>query len=183
MQASNGKLYGTTQNGGRASGTGFGVLFEYNITTSTFLKLQTFNNSTSGPGYYPSGGLVESNAGKFLICMRTGGPNAYAGVITEYTISTNNVVEKSYFNRFKNGAAPQGKVIKATNGKYYGLTNVGGSGDAGVIFEFDNTLDTILNVKDFSASYEGNSPTNSLIHASNGKLYGVTSKGGKLQVL
>lgn len=50
-QTSNGKLYGATPIGGASN---LGVLFEYNLTTSTFTKKLDFNGSN---GSYPSGGL------------------------------------------------------------------------------------------------------------------------------
>jgi uncharacterized repeat protein (TIGR03803 family) len=177
IQASNGKLYGTTQYGGYSSGLGKGTLFEYDITLDTLKKLRAFGSTNLG--YYPSGSLLEDSPGKFLINMRTGGPNSYSGTISEYTIATNYFVSKQYFDRLKTGAAPQGNLVKAVStGKYYGVCNYGGTGDFGVLFEYDKTVDTLIKKKDFSPSPNGKKPSQNLLKASNGKLYGVTSGGG-----
>lgn len=180
IQASNGKLYGTTKFGGGASGTGGGTLFEYNPTTDSLKKMISLSSSPSGAGYYPMGGLVESAPGVYLITMSFGGTNSRSGVVSEYTIATNTLVEKDYFDQFKTGKSPHGNLVKSSiTNKYYGICGGGGIGDNGVIFEFDNTLDTIIKKKDLSPSVNGKNPNCDLILASNGKLYGTTKAGGK----
>ncbi len=69
--------------------------------------------------------------------------------------------------------------LKATNGKFYGLTNNGGDEDEGVLFEYDpaNGSYTVLHSFDYDAT--GGNPFGSLIE-SGGKLYGMTSGGGAL---
>lgn len=69
------------------------------------------------------------------------------------------------------------EFIQASNGKLYGMTGYGGLFDMGVIFEYDmfsNTYSTKFLFSDTLGYY----PFGSLVQASNGKLYGLTNKGG-----
>jgi len=56
MQATNGKLYGMTTNGGAND---LGVLFEYDITTDTYTEILDFDRTN---GSQPYGSLIELNA-------------------------------------------------------------------------------------------------------------------------
>jgi uncharacterized repeat protein (TIGR03803 family) len=174
----NGGLYGLTNYGTYStSGTGKGLLFRYDISSDTITRLRAFGSRV--PGYYPSGELVPSTAGKFLILMRTGGIHSYAGAIAEYTVATNGIVNVGSFDRSLNGTSPQGNLKKSSvNGKYYGVAGYGGAGDFGTIFEFDHAIDTIINKHSFSPSDNGKKPTGTLVKAPNGKLYGITQAGG-----
>jgi uncharacterized repeat protein (TIGR03803 family) len=78
-----------------------------------------------------------------------------------------------------NGAHPNGSLIQATNGKLYGMTSEGGSINAGVIFSFDPSSYTYTKLKNFDGTNGGN-PYGSLMQARNGKLYGMTRKGGSI---
>ena len=61
--------------------------------------------------------------------------------------------------------------------KLYGMTRDGGSTDHGVIFSFDPATSTYTKLQDFDYT-NGGDPYGSLIQASDGKLYGMTSGGG-----
>src|SRR4051794_13855020 len=60
IQASDGKLYGMTPNGGSS---GFGVIFSFDPSTSTYAKLKDFNY-TNGDGVSPQGSLIQASDGK-----------------------------------------------------------------------------------------------------------------------
>jgi uncharacterized repeat protein (TIGR03803 family) len=62
----NGKLYGMTREGGTNSA---GVLYEYNLATSTYTVVHHFAFDT---GYFPEGGLIEVG-GKLYGVTRYGG--------------------------------------------------------------------------------------------------------------
>ena len=57
------------------------------------------------------------------------------------------------------------------------MTSSGGANSAGVIFQFDSVSNTCVTKYDFDGIH-GSSPYGSLLQASNGKMYGVTSGGG-----
>lgn len=78
---------------------------------------------------------------------RDGGVNN-RGVIYEY-----NIALESYTKKFdltlENGNTPTGKLIDVGNNKFMGLTNLGGSNNDGVIFEFDIQTNTYTKKFDF----------------------------------
>jgi len=176
VQLPNGKLYGNSQYGGQ-SGLGKGVLFEYDITKDTLVRKNVY--ASTSIGYYPAGDLLETTGGKYLMIMRTGGPNDFSGTIAEYNSGTNTVINKVNFDRVSLGAAPDGNLVKfSSNGKYYGICGYGGVGDNGVIFEYDYATNALTKKIDLSPYSMGNTPSKSLVLAANGKLYGTTENGG-----
>ena len=72
------------------------------------------------------------------------------------------------------GKSPAGDLLKATDGKFYGMTTAGGNSDSGVLFEYDINTDGYVILHHFVAS---SYPKGSLIEY-NGRLYGMTTGGG-----
>jgi uncharacterized repeat protein (TIGR03803 family) len=68
--------------------------------------------------------------------------------------------------------------MQASDGKLYGTTSGGGSGGNGVIFPFDFLGSTYTKVKNIASNETGSNVSGSLMQASDGKLYGMTSRGG-----
>ncbi|MBL4592745.1 MAG: T9SS type A sorting domain-containing protein [Flavobacteriales bacterium] len=174
MQASNGKLYGLTPEGGALYQ---GVLFEYNLVTSTYtMKYDFYGNG--GQGDLPFGSLIEASNGKLYGTTTTGGNFPVHGVLFEYDITTNGYTVKVNFDGTMLGSQPFCTLVQANNGKLYGTTYSGGANNDGVIFEYDLVLDTLINKFDFNNSISGRQPWEGLTLASNGKLYGLTRFGG-----
>jgi len=171
MLASNGKLYGMTSVGGEFD---VGVLFEFDPTSNTYTKKVDFDASK---GRYPRGALIEIANGK-LYGMTTGSEILDGDVLFEYDLTLNSYSKKVDFDGASLGAYPQGSLIRANNGKLYGLTRKGGAADKGVIFEFDPETDQYTKILDFNGEDFGSSPNGSLMQASNGKLYGMAQQGG-----
>jgi uncharacterized repeat protein (TIGR03803 family) len=169
IQASNGKLYGMTSQGGANYG---GVLFEYDAATNVYTKKFDFSYAN---GASPNGSLIQASNGKLYGMTSSGGIN-FRGVLFEYDLGTNVYTKKFEFSG-ADGAFPYGSLIKASNGKLYGMTSEGGSNNVGVLFEYDLGIDVYTKKFDFSSA-DGRSPFGSLIQASNGKLYGMTFAGG-----
>lgn len=172
--ASNNKLYGMTSEGGTS---GYGVVFEYDPATSTFIKKTEFDNLTVG--FNPYDGLLETSNGKFFGLCRDGGSNGNgSGTLFEYDLSTNVITHKLTFSG-SNGETPEGGLVKAPNGKLYGTTRYGGAHGKGVLFEYDIATNTYTKKFDFGASASAPAePAASLAVSSNGKLYGGTLFGG-----
>ena len=173
MQASNGKLYGVTNKGGLNDN---GVLYEYDSTTEVFSKLFDFSSDTFGSG--PTV-LVEIN-NDVLYGTCWGGGDFNGGTIFQYTISTSTMIKKFDFNRLVTGSFHKFSLMKASNGKLYGVTGSGTgefSGRGGVLFEYDVLTETYSVKQSFNIEM-GDDSSSPLLEASNGYLYGLTYYGG-----
>jgi uncharacterized repeat protein (TIGR03803 family) len=83
LQANNGVLYGVTLYGGA---NGDGVIFKYNINTTTYGDLYDFNGAQ---GAVPFGSLIQGSD-NLLYGMTTQGGTNGTGVIYNYDINTDN---------------------------------------------------------------------------------------------
>ncbi|MCC6371474.1 MAG: hypothetical protein IT236_10760, partial [Bacteroidia bacterium] len=168
--ASNGKLYGLTTNGGIAGG---GVIFEYDISTSTYTKKVDLNLAVAGGA--ANGGPVYAANGKIYGTAITGGTNNI-GALYEYDRLTSTFTKKYDFIT-GSGSSPYGSMIEASNNKLYGMTNVGGVSGLGTIYEYNYTSNVYTKKIDLSATL-GSLPFGNMVQAANGKLYGLTRSGG-----
>ncbi len=91
------------------------------------------------------------------------------------------IISKNYFISISipnKGGQPYGSLIQASNGKLYGMTQGGVfNNDFGTIFSFNPLTNIFENLYDFDIIV-GAFPSGSLIQTSNGKLYGMTPRGG-----
>jgi uncharacterized repeat protein (TIGR03803 family) len=163
--ANNGKLYGTTQNGGTL---GYGVIFEFDLATNVFTKRYDFNNTNGGTPYAK---LLLGANGKLYGTTQNGGPSAY-GVLFEFDPSTNTYTKLHDFTGTATGRYPQGQLVQTANGKLYGATLMGGVSDGGAIFQYDISTNSTIKVQDLYRN------PHDLMLASNGKIYGLTEAGG-----
>ncbi len=170
IQASNGKLYGLATQGGTNN---LGVMYEYDISTSTYLKLYDF---VSANGQFPTANLIQASNGRLYGATRFGGGNGQ-GALFEYNIGLNTYSVLISFST-SIGANPQTPVIQASNGKLYGTTLSGGTGGGGVLYEYDLGISTYSIVFNYTTASTGGQPVGGLMQASNGKIYGTTNAGG-----
>ncbi|MFN4256238.1 MAG: choice-of-anchor tandem repeat GloVer-containing protein, partial [Saprospiraceae bacterium] len=166
---SGGKFYGMTSEGGSNNR---GTLFEFNPTGNVFTVLRHFSFATDGG--FPRGSLLESG-GKFYGMTYQGGSNG-VGTLFEFNPTGNVFTVLWHFDADTDGASPFGSLI-ASGGKFYGMTNYGGSNGGGTLFEFNPTGNVFTVLRHFDADTDGDFPYGSLI-ASGGKFYGMTSSGG-----
>jgi uncharacterized repeat protein (TIGR03803 family) len=170
--ATNGKLYGVASGGGANNN---GVLFEYDPSTSIFIKRFDFSLSA---GYAPIGSLAQAGNGKLYGMTQYGG-SFESGVLFEFDPVTNICTPKFEFDGTGvNGYGPGAcRLALAANGKFYGMTVYGGASDAGVIFEYEPGSTVYTKKYDFGGA-QGGYPNGSLILANNGKFYGMAYQGG-----
>lgn len=166
IQASNGKLYGMTNDGGTH---GMGVLFEYDPVNNDYIKKVDFDGANKGKN--PYGSLTLGPDNKLYGMTYSGGLND-KGVVFEFDPSTDSFIKKIDFDG-NNGENPFGNLVVAPNGKLFGLTWGGGSENAGVLFEYNSLNNTLLKKLDFTRT-NGSSPLGGMTVANNGKLYGMT---------
>jgi uncharacterized repeat protein (TIGR03803 family) len=172
LRASNGELYGMTSAGGN---NGDGNIFSYDPATNVYTDLKDFNGAD---GAFPFGSLIEATDGKLYGMTSAGGSMNY-GVIFSFDPVTLIYTKLNDFN-FNDGANPYGSLVQAQNGLLYGVTYSGGLSllynlPYGVVFSFNPANNTYTKLSDFlGESYGGNS-YGSLVEASDGNLYGISS--------
>lgn len=171
IKASDGYLYGLTSVGGINNK---GVIFQFDINTNTFTKKIDFDNVGIGRG--PLGSLIQASNGLLYGLTKYGGVNDM-GVLFQYNPITNICTKKVNFNGVNNGSYPSGSLIQASDGKIYGMTHDGGVNNKGIFFQYDINADTLIKKLDFGAG-NGSSPLGTLMQASNGLIYGMTTNGG-----
>ncbi len=170
MQAANGKIYGVTeQNGVNNRGT----LFELNSATGVVTKLYDF---TVANGYQAFAKLIEVTPGKLLGVTLNGGANSN-GVIFEFDYTSTTYTKKIDLSASTTGSIPWGEMIKAPNGKFYGMTSVGGANSVGVIYEYDYASNLLTLKQSFSAA-SGSNPKGALVVAEDGMMYAMTELNG-----
>jgi uncharacterized repeat protein (TIGR03803 family) len=170
MQASDGKLYGLTSEGGNIS---LGVIFSFELSSFTYTKLKDFDGTN---GANPRGSLMQSSDGKLYGLTYGGGSNG-AGVIFSFDPSASNYSLLKDFGVNEDGSNISASLMRAKDGKLYGMTTNGGSSRVGSIFSYNPSSTTYTKLKDFDYT-NGSHPYGSLLQASDGKLYGITSGGG-----
>jgi hypothetical protein len=186
FKASDDRLYGMTKD----NGFGNGSILKVTLSSRSVSRIHSFSSMSDGYGC-DGNSLIEPFNNGLLYGMTTEGGQYGGGVVFEYNIYTSVYTVKHHFNDSLEGWRPQGSLILADNGKFYGLTTKGGLGipgcRGGVIFSLDtnfnsNSYQTEVcfdNLVQYDAtSNYGEGPVGDLIQATNGKLYGITSSGG-----
>ncbi len=124
LQASNGKLYGTTSEGGSNN---LGTVFELTITGG-FKTLATFN----GPnGANPQCDLLQAKDGNLYGVTYAGGASNLG---TVFKLTLDGRLETLVTFTGTNGAMPFAGLMQAIDGHLYGTTQRGGPADVGTIF-------------------------------------------------
>jgi len=167
VQGSDGNLYRTTNGGGSDSS---GIVFKV-TPAGALTTLYSFS------GFADASQLVQASDGNFYGATFFGGPDSWG---TIFKISPSGKFTTVYTIQGMSGTFgtdPNGGLIQATDGNFYGTTNLGGDhGDDGTVFKFnpDGTFTTLQN---FQGS-DGANPLASLIQATDGNFYGTTPVGG-----
>lgn len=161
-------LYGTTFNGGTF---GSGTINKCTPSSNLFEVVKTFDNAKQDA----RADFIQASDGNLYGMSSQGGVNG-VGTIFSYTPS-NATYSKLQDLDSVNGGIPFGNLLQASNGLLYGMTSIGGNYGVGVIFSFDPVSLTYSRLLDFD-NVNGANPHGSLIQASNGLLYGMTTYGG-----
>ena len=137
---------------------------------------RTGTSSTSTlEGNFPDGPLLWGTDGKLYGVAPSGGPGG-EGTVFRYDGSPTLTVLKA-FSGDADGDAPQGGLVQATDGNFYGVTFGSFPPEpVGTIFRVDSSGD-FATVHTFDGS-DGGKPLARLIEGSDGALYGTASDGG-----
>ena len=92
------------------------------------------------------------------------------------TVGPYTVKDLYSFTSLTDGAAPSAPLIQASDGFFYGTTQVGGTSGDGTVFKVDAS-GNVTPLHEFSGS-DGANPLGALIQANDGNFYGTTQLGG-----
>jgi uncharacterized repeat protein (TIGR03803 family) len=179
VQGTDGKFYGTTEQGGGTTGSGtvFSITASGKLTT-----LYTFCSQTNcTDGRWPRGTMVQGTDGNFYGTTYYGGTNGSYGTVFNITPGGTLTTLHS-FDFFTDGADPNAGVVEGTDGNFYGTTDQGGvngSGDYGTAFSItpSGTLATLYSFCSQSNCTDGAAPSG-LVQGTDGNFYGTTANGG-----
>ncbi len=160
-------LYGMTNNGGAHSA---GVIFKINKNGNGYQDLLDFDGTN---GTNPYGSLTIS--GKVLYGMTAGAGANGDGLIFKINTDGSGYQDLLDFDGTNSGRLPTGSLILSGT-TLYGMTDVGGVNDYGVIFKVNTNGSGFLKLLDFDGT-NGRQPQGSLT-LSGTVLYGMTYTGG-----
>lgn len=166
---SDGALYGMASAGGTDNK---GVIYKYDLATSGYASLRNLGTSANQPW----AGLLEDGNGVFIGCTSLGGGTLDRGVIFRYTVASNTYTPLAVIGA-STGAFPTGRLVRASNGLFYGFTSGGGTQNGGVIFSFDPVTNTYTRIHNFGGAFNGTSPVGAPVLVGN-VIYGLCRTGG-----
>jgi uncharacterized repeat protein (TIGR03803 family) len=180
VQGLDGNFYGTTTAGGADSckigpnSSSCGTVFKL-TPDGTLTTLHRFDGKD---GMSPNAGLVLATDGNFYGTTQFGGDlscNAPSGCGTVFKLTPGGTLTTLHRFDFTDGFVPNGPLVQATDGNFYGTANGGGANGDGTVFKITpgGTLTTLHNF-DFT---DGAFPSAGLVQATDGDLYGTTSSG------
>jgi uncharacterized repeat protein (TIGR03803 family) len=134
VYATDGNFYGTTLHGGDwDDGTGFRL-----TPTGRLSTVYSFCSVKFCPdGVWPFGGLIQGANGNLFGTTEAGGTH-FQGSIFEISTTGKLTTLYNFCSETKcaDGSAPQATLVQSTNGNLYGTTSLGGSNNAGTLFQF-----------------------------------------------
>ncbi|RDC63325.1 choice-of-anchor tandem repeat GloVer-containing protein [Adhaeribacter pallidiroseus] len=168
IQGSDNNLYGLTSNGGSFNS---GTIFK--ITTGgAYTVLHHLDNINDGRS--PQGSLVQGTGNNFYGMTLEGGPGKLGTVFRVSSAGAFSVLTS--FPEAGKGQTPQGSLIQARNGSFYGFTSSGGVYNQGTVFKLcDGVYSTVYS---FNAAVSGSNPQGDLVQGADNNFYGMTQDGG-----
>jgi uncharacterized repeat protein (TIGR03803 family) len=181
IQGNDGYLYGTTQTGG-ANGN-YGTVFKIGYNGS-FETLYSFcSQAACADGQYALAGLVQAADGNLYGVTFEGG-NGGKGTLFQltlggaYTLLHTFCLQANCTDGAEGGTSTG--LIEGTDGNLYGATTSGGANGAGLLFSISTggAFSPLYSFCPRTNCPDGNSPSASLLQATNGTFYGTAVYGG-----
>jgi uncharacterized repeat protein (TIGR03803 family) len=171
-----GNFYGTTSSGG-ANGAGTVFRITPGGRLATLYSFCTLTSCSDGANPYAA--LVQGTDGNFYGTTLSGGA-VISNAGTVFKITPGGALTTLYAfctqgSPCTDGESPEGALIQASDGYFYGTTYNGGALLGGTIFKVtaSGTLTTLLSFE----GGDGQNPTGGLIQATDGNLYGTAVNG------
>jgi uncharacterized repeat protein (TIGR03803 family) len=168
LEASDGNLYGTTSGSGTVGptvykysrSTGYSVLRQFDFSQAQYFVSAPIQ-ATDGNLYVTSDSGGASNCGAILKLMLSG------TLLWSYS-----------FPCGASGSTPDGQLMQAIDGNFYGTTNGGGTAGNGTVYKVDGEGTVSILYNFLGLPKDGESPDSGLIQATDGNIYGATLSGG-----
>ena len=170
-----GEIFGTTQGGGTK---GYGTVFKIDASGKESV-LHNFRIGIANGGTSPYNGLVSDSRGNLYGVDGPGGDYTDHGG-NVFKISDGGVERTLYhFTGGADGGIPSGQLLVDAQRNLYGVTSLGGTFNAGVIFKIDSSgKETVFHNFAGGPNNDGSLPVGGLITDGAGNLYGATNGGG-----
>jgi uncharacterized repeat protein (TIGR03803 family) len=128
-------------------------------------------------GATPKGSLIQATDNNFYGTTSDGGTNG-SGTIFKITAAGVLTVLRN-LSSAEDGSIPQGSLLQATDGNFYGMTSSGGAGGVGTIFKITSAgVYTVL--RHLVGATDGSNPQGNLVQGTDGNLYGMTYSNGRV---
>lgn len=166
-------LYGTTLNGGSS---GNGTVFKIDTNGTGFQILHSFAGG-SNDGAWPFSTLIQSGSTLYGTTL-LGGINDQGTIFRINTDGTGYEVLHNFTGSAEDGSTPLFGALARSGSMLFGMTNLGGVYNGGVIFKMNVDGTGFQVVHSFAGGVnDGTYPSGSLF-LSGLTLYGMTSAGG-----
>lgn len=174
MSHSNGKIYGVYRKSVNSTSYEM-ILFEYNMQTKSVQDLTILYP------YETEVRLIEGLNGRIYGVSSEGGIHGDGELFSFNILNSTKTILHTFNNSssFSKGSSPKTLPIIASNGKLYGQTELGGTNNLGVFYEFDLSNNTYSVKTNYNGNGNGSKPKLSgLAELDAGILYGYTYRGG-----
>jgi uncharacterized repeat protein (TIGR03803 family) len=148
----------------------------------TFTTLHNFCSKKNPAGYCLDGNdplapLVQGTNGDLYGTTEGGGTNGY-GTVFKVTPAGKLTTIYNFCSQASctDGSTPEGGLVLATDGSFYGTTQTGGTYNDGTVFKI-TAAGKLTPLHSFDGT-DGESPEAALIQATNENFYGTTLQGG-----
>jgi uncharacterized repeat protein (TIGR03803 family) len=172
VQATNGSLYGTTEQGG-ANGDGTVFKITPSGTLTTVWNFCSEYSCADGAG--PNAGVIQATNGDFYGTTLDGGGYSY-GTIFQITPSGALTQLLDFTGTGPEGYNPAAALVQGTDGNLYGTALGGGDNAAGAVFQI-TTSGTLTTSIGFDW-VNGATPEAALVQGTDGYFYGTAYQGG-----
>ena len=154
----------------------FCIAIASGLQAQTFTKLADFDGTN---GIAPSASLIQAKDGNFYGTTQTGGTSRNCGGYgcgTVFKVTSDGSITTLHSFNGSDGWVLFGGLVQATDGDFYGTTQLGGANGQGTVFKMTayGALSTLHNF----GGNDGANPYGTLVQGSDGNLYGTTGAGG-----
>jgi uncharacterized repeat protein (TIGR03803 family) len=192
IQGADGNFYGATSQGGTGNFCplvgGCGTIFQITAAGALTPLYSFCGQPGCADGEEPSAGLVQGTDGNFYGTTSYGGASnscqisGGCGTVFKMTPAGAMTTLYSFCGQpgCTDGANANAALVQGTDGNYYGTATLGGSNNAGTIFQITpaGALTTLYNFCSQNNCADGGYPYAGLVQGLNGTFYGTTSQFG-----